>query len=160
MGLLGVRHDWVTSLSLFTFMHWRRKWQLTPVFLHGESQGRGILGGLPSVGSHRVRHDWSDLAAAAEEEKAKDFSHLLLIYRYWLSPSSFSFLNLLEHIIIEIQRWRSWSWFYEDLQDLLKLTPKKDVLFIIGDWNAKVGSQETPGVTGKFGLEVQKQGKG
>ena len=42
--------------------------------------------------------------------------------------------------------------FYEDLQDLLGLTPKKDVLFIIGDWNAKVGSQETPGVTGKFGL--------
>ena len=44
--------------------------------------------------------------------------------------------------------------FYEDLQDLLELTPKKDVLFIIGDWNAKVGSQETPGVTGKFGLEM------
>ena len=47
--------------------------------------------------------------------------------------------------------------FYEDLQDLLELTPQKDVLFIIGDWNAKVGSQETPGVTGKFGLEVQKE---
>ena len=45
--------------------------------------------------------------------------------------------------------------FYEDLQDLLELTPKKDVLFFIGDWNAKVGSQETPGVTGKFGLGVQ-----
>ena len=45
--------------------------------------------------------------------------------------------------------------FYEDLQDLLELTPKKDVLFIIGDWNAKVGSQETPGVTGKFSLGVQ-----
>ena len=45
--------------------------------------------------------------------------------------------------------------FYEDLQDLLELTPKKDVLFIIGDWNAKVGSQGTPGVTGKFGLGVQ-----
>ena len=43
---------------------------------------------------------------------------------------------------------------YEDLQDLLELTPKKDVLFIIGDWNAKVGSQETPGVTGKFGLRI------
>ena len=42
--------------------------------------------------------------------------------------------------------------FYEDLQDLLELTPKKDVLFIIGDWNAEVGSQETPGVTGKFAL--------
>ena len=46
------------------------------------------------------------------------------------------------------------EWFYEDLQDLLELTPKKDVLFIIGDWNAKVGSQEIPGVTGKFGLGV------
>ena len=44
--------------------------------------------------------------------------------------------------------------FYKDLQDLLELTPKKDVLFIIGDWNAEVGSQETPGVTGKFGLEI------
>ena len=47
------------------------------------------------------------------------------------------------------------EWFYEELQDLLELTPKKDVLFILGDWNAKVGSQETPGVTGKFGLGVQ-----
>ena len=47
--------------------------------------------------------------------------------------------------------------FYEDLQDLLELTFKKDVLFIIGDWNAKVGSQETPGVTGKFGLGIQNE---
>ena len=46
------------------------------------------------------------------------------------------------------------EWFYEDLQDLLELTPKKDFLFIIGDWNAKVGSQGTPGVTGKFGLGI------
>ena len=54
------------------------------------------------------------------------------------------------------------EWFYEDLQDLLELTPPKNVLFIIGDWNAKVGSQETPGVTGKFGLLEyrMKQGKG
>ena len=51
--------------------------------------------------------------------------------------------------------------FYEDLQDLLELTPKKDVLFFIGDWNTKVESQELPGVTGKFALGVQKeQGKG
>ena len=49
------------------------------------------------------------------------------------------------------------EWFYEELQDLLELTPKKDVLFIIGDCNAKVGSQETPGVTGKFGLGVQNE---
>ena len=47
--------------------------------------------------------------------------------------------------------------FYEDLQDLLELTPKTDVLFIIGDWNAKVGSQETPGVTGKFGLGIRSE---
>ena len=49
------------------------------------------------------------------------------------------------------------EWFYEDLQDLLELTPKKDVLFILEDWNAKVGSQETPGVTGKFGLGLQNE---
>ena len=49
------------------------------------------------------------------------------------------------------------EWFYEDLQDLLELTPKKDVLFITGDCNAKVGSQETPGATGKFGLGVQNE---
>ena len=47
--------------------------------------------------------------------------------------------------------------FYEDLQDLLELTPTKDVLFIMGDWNAKVGSQETPGVTGKFGLGMRNE---
>ena len=46
------------------------------------------------------------------------------------------------------------EWFHEDLQDLLELTPKKDVLFIIGDWNAKVGSQEIPGVIGKFGFGI------
>ena len=49
--------------------------------------------------------------------------------------------------------------FYEDLQDLLELTPQKDVLFIIGDWNAKAGSQETPGLTGKFGLGVRNEAK-
>ena len=53
------------------------------------------------------------------------------------------------------------EWFYEDLQDLLELTPKKHVLFIIGDWNAKVGGQEIAGVTGKFDVEYKtKQGKG
>ena len=51
--------------------------------------------------------------------------------------------------------------FYEDLQDLLELTPQKDILFIIGDWNTKIGSQELPGVTGKFGLGIQNEtGKG
>ena len=49
--------------------------------------------------------------------------------------------------------------FYEDLQELLELTPKKDFLFIIGDWNAKIGSQETPGVTGKFSLGVENEAR-
>ena len=65
MGLQRVGYDWVTSLSLFTFMHWRRKWQPTPVFLPGESQGQRSLSGLPSMGSHRVVDGWGDLAAAA-----------------------------------------------------------------------------------------------
>ena len=64
MGSLRVGHDWATSLSLFTFMHWRRKWQPTPVFLPGESQGWGSLVGCHLWG-RRVGHDWSDLAAAA-----------------------------------------------------------------------------------------------
>ena len=49
------------------------------------------------------------------------------------------------------------EWFYENLHDLLELTPKKDVLFITGDWNAKIGSQETSGVTGKFGLGIRNE---
>ena len=49
------------------------------------------------------------------------------------------------------------EWFYEDLQDLLELTPKKDVLFILGDWNGRVGNQEIPGLTGKFGLGLQNE---
>ena len=64
MGSLRVGHDWATSLPLFTFLHWRRKWQPTPVFLPGESQGRGNLVSCRLWG-RRVRHYWSDLAAAA-----------------------------------------------------------------------------------------------
>ena len=70
-GLQSMGHNWATSLSLSTLMHWRRKWQPTPVFLPGESQGRRSLVSCHlwdrtlSTGSHRVRHDWSDLAAAA-----------------------------------------------------------------------------------------------
>ena len=87
---------------------------------------------------------------------------------YWaptdLGSSSFSILSITVIQVYaptsnaeeaEVER------FYEDLQDLLQLAPKKDILFIIGDWNAKVGSQEIPGVTGKFGLEIQNEaGKG
>ena len=69
-GSRRVGHNWVTSLSLFTFMHWRRKWQLTPVFLPEESKGRRSLVGCCLWGC-RVGHDWSNLAAAAfNSEKA------------------------------------------------------------------------------------------
>ena len=59
----GVAKSW-TRLRNFTFLHWRRKWQPTPVFLPGESQGRGEPGGLPAMGSHRVGHDGSDFLSA------------------------------------------------------------------------------------------------
>ena len=83
MGSLRVGLDWVTWLLLFTFMHWRGKWQPTPVFLPGESQGRGSLLGCRLWG-RRVGHDWGDLAAAAANR--------------WLraASSSFVFLNFVK----------------------------------------------------------------
>ena len=75
MGSLRVRHDWKTSLSLFPFMHWRRKWQPIPVFLPGESQGWGSLVGCHLLGC-RVGHDWSNLAVAAADSilKSRDIT--------------------------------------------------------------------------------------
>ena len=92
MGSQRVGHDWATSLSLFTFLHWRSKWQPTPVFLSGESQGWGEPGGLPSMGSHRVGHDWRDLAAAAAAAAAAVSQTTLLFltkcglfkWRWWI----------------------------------------------------------------------------
>ena len=81
MGLLRVRHDWVTSLLRFTFMHWRRKWQPTPVFLPGESQGQRSLVGCCLCGC-RVRYDWSDLAAAAGLVKGWPLSPWSCFIRY------------------------------------------------------------------------------
>ena len=75
MGSLRVGHDWATPLSLYCFLHWRSKWQPTPVFLPGESQGWGSL--LESMGSHRVGHDWSDLAAAAAAESMICVDHIV-----------------------------------------------------------------------------------
>ena len=86
-------------------------------------------------------------------------NHRMISVRFQGKPFSITVIQVLAPTSnaeeAEVER------FYEDLQDLLELTPKKDVLFVIGDWNAKVGSQVIPGVTGKFGLGVQmKQGKG
>ena len=81
MVSLRVGQDWATSLSLFTFMHWRKKWQPTPTW---RIPGTGEPGGLPSLGSHRVRHDWSDLAAAAAATTGP--SHFIL--RNWPKRNS------------------------------------------------------------------------
>ena len=96
MGSLRVGYDWATSLSLFTFMHWRRKWQPTPVFLPGESQGRGSLVGYQtSMGSHRVRHDGSDLAAAAMGLDAVILVFLIFSFKPALSLSFFTLVQRL-----------------------------------------------------------------
>ena len=97
VGSLRVGHDWATSLSLFTLMHWRRKWQPTPVFLPGESQGRGSLLGLPSMGSHRVGHDWSDLAAADHAGDWKMYSSwkvMSLVLDYQARERNCKLMNL------------------------------------------------------------------
>ena len=75
MGSLGVGHDWVTSLSLFTFMHWRRKWQPTPVFLPGESQGRGTRWApIYGVAQSQTRLKWlNNLVAAVEKSSFPPF---------------------------------------------------------------------------------------
>ena len=87
MGSLRVGQDWATSLSLFTFMHWRRKWQPTPVFLPGKSQGWGEPSGLLSMGSHRVGHDWSDLAAT---NLVRPHLNLLYLEKPYLRLRSYS----------------------------------------------------------------------
>ena len=98
VGSLRVGHDWAASLPLFTFMHWRRKWQPTPAFLPGESRG-WEPGGLPSMGSHRVGHDWRDLAAAAAEMAAKvSFFFFSRWYRNFYFSLKFFFKVILSKI--------------------------------------------------------------
>ena len=102
VGSLRVRHNWATSLSLFTFMHWRRKWQPTPVFLPGESQGRRSLVGCRLWG-HRVRHDWSDLAAAAAAWRRKWLPTPVFL------PGKFhGQRSLAGYIVYEVAKTRTW----------------------------------------------------
>ena len=75
-----------------------------------------------------------------------------------LGSSSFSVLSFfISMLFMGFSRLYEVEWFYKDLQDLLELTTKKDILFILGDWNAKIRSQETPGVTGKIDLGIQNE---
>ena len=93
-GPLRVGHDWATSLSLFTFLHWRRKWQPTPVFFVRRIPGTEEPGGLPSMASHRVGHDWIDLAASAAADLLFPIFHVfLLVYSLILKGVRVKFLS-------------------------------------------------------------------
>ena len=101
MGSLRVRHDWTTSLSLFTFMHWRRKWQPTPVFLPGESQGRGSLVGCRLWG--RTESDTTD--AMQQQQQSEEVFVLFFINFFYNSEpkcmvENFSSSKFQERIII------------------------------------------------------------
>ena len=85
--------------------------------------------------------------------RSKIWLHYFPAFRLQDKP----FNNKVIQVYVRTSNAEEAEWFYQDLQDLLELTPKKDVLFIIWDWNAKVGSQEKPGVTGKFGVAVQNE---
>ena len=83
IGSLGVGHNWATSLSLFTFMHWRRKWQPTPMFLPGESQGRGSLVGCRLWG--RTELDTTEATQQQQQQQQTQARFLKACYQHWIS---------------------------------------------------------------------------
>ena len=99
MGSRRVGHDWATSFSLFTFMHWRSKWQLTPVSLPGESQGWRSLVGCHLWGC-TVRHDWSDLAAAAAHPYMTAGKTIALTRQTYVSKVMSLLFNMLSSLVI------------------------------------------------------------
>ena len=151
MGSRRVRHDWVTSLSLFTFMHWRRKWlgtlemartlSIEKNSVRGKAisvlawriLGSGEPGGLPSMGWHRVGHDWSDLAAAAAalvtliclvalsevppflNSRILSFTYLFIAQTSWRSNT----LSMLRAAIITYISWYLWIWVVDIKSSIL-----------------------------------------
>ena len=105
MGLLRVGHDWTTSLSFFTFMHWRRKWQPTRV-LAWRIPGTEEPGGLPSMGSHRVGHDWCDLAAAVAVSLAQLAIHYpRVLHQRIQSTKDWKYLENKSQKVPKSKRW-------------------------------------------------------
>ena len=109
MGSLRIGHNWATSLSPFTFLHWRRQWQPTPVFLPGESQGRGSLVGCRLWG-RTVEHDWSNLAAAA-----RNMNNEIIFQRNKFTCSNVYKNVFLEHLNVSI----SWKMAFSHLGKFL-----------------------------------------
>ena len=122
MGLLRVGHDWATSLSLFTFMHWRRKWQPTPVFLPGESQGQRSLVGC-RLWDRRVGHDWIDLAVAAAAASCITVAKLRYPLASHLFPKSTEYYGqaILQRKII----FCTFYWFVTESSPILENVPQK-----------------------------------
>ena len=118
MGLLRVRHDWATSLSLFTFMYWRRKWQLIPVFLPGESQGRGSLVGCHLGG--RTESDRTEATCCSSSssssisiESVMPSNHLILCLPLPLPPSIFLIIRVFSNESVLGIRWpKYWNFSF------------------------------------------------
>ena len=110
MGLGRVGHDWVTSFSLFPFMHWRRKWQPTPVFLPGESQGRGSLAGCRLWG--HTGSDTTEVTAAASSLSLKTSISIRIIFKIQILPlfSAIAALQWLFHALKKTLKWRPHIW--------------------------------------------------
>ena len=100
MGSLGVRQDWVTSLSLFTFMHWRRKWQPTPVFLPGESQGRRSQAAIYGVAQSRTRLKWLSSGSSSIQTFVSKVMSLLFKVTSLLFKVMSLFFNTLSRFVI------------------------------------------------------------
>ena len=120
------------------------KWTNGRIYIYYCGQESLRINGVALIVNKRVRN--AVLGCSLKNDR-------MISVHFQGKPFNFTIIQVYDPIsnTEEVER------FYEDLQDLLELTPKKDVPFITGDWNAKVGSQETPGVTGKFGLGVQNE---
>ena len=113
LGLLTVRHDWATSLSFFTFMHWRRKWQATPVILPGESQGRGsLVGSVSEVTQSQTRLKWLS-SSSMSIQLVMPSNHLILCCPLLLLPSIFPSIRVFSNELALCIRWpKYWSFSF------------------------------------------------
>ena len=116
MGSLGVGHDWATSLSLFTFMHWRRKWQPTPVFLPGESQGWSLVGAVYGVAQSRTRLKWLSSGSSSNLSITNR-----LVSSSTVSSSKYTSSNFFSNFCLCCKFYQSmWKWSRSVVSDSLR----------------------------------------